>query len=96
MLVPLEEQFLRSRPERAQLLDTPVFEKVAAATRALLGFDSLVLSANLSPDLEPGEVGKRREGSAKKVGNARVEDLRDISRWMWVGKRERMLFASRN
>lgn len=60
MLVSLEEQFLKSRPERAQLLDTLVFEKVAAATQALLVFDSLVPSANLSLNLEPGEVGKRR------------------------------------
>lgn len=60
MLASLEEQFLRSRLERAQLLDALGFEKVAAATQTLLVSDSLVPSANLSPDLEQGEVGKRR------------------------------------
>lgn len=28
-------------------------------------------------------------GGAKNVRNANVEDLREISRWMWVGKWER-------
>lgn len=52
-------------------------------------------SAKLSLDLEQGEVGNGR-GGAKEVENARREDLKDISRWMWVGKGERMLFAACN
>ena len=65
MLVSLEERCLRSRSERAQLLDTLVFEKLIAVRQkltlqTLLISDSLVPSANLGPDLEQGEVGKRR------------------------------------
>lgn len=60
MLASSEELFLRSWSERAQLLDALVFAKVAAATPARLVSDSLVPSANLSPDLEQSEVGKRR------------------------------------
>lgn len=57
----MEELFLRSRSERAQLLDTVVPEKAAAVTEPLLISALLVPSANLSPDLEQGEVGMRRE-----------------------------------
>lgn len=68
MITSLEEQFLRCRSERARLLGALVLEKVAAATQTLLVSDSLVPSANLSPDLERGEVGKRRRGVLKKSG----------------------------
>jgi len=65
MLVSLEERCLRSQSERAQLLDTLVFEKLIAVRQKLtlqtfLISDSLVPSANLGLDLEQGEVGKRR------------------------------------
>lgn len=60
MLASLEEEFLGSLSEGVQCLDALVFEKVATVTQTLLISDSLVPSAKLSPNLERGEVRKRR------------------------------------